>query len=199
MLAVPLLEEHIMTKTCRICGKPVTGKAKYCQECQKQKEREYQKQRYYNDDDFRLKKINAAKKRQKRQNNLGIHYRHSHHRQKDFNKEAQVVKNMTKKALGGRTNGKGKNTNNDDNYNAEAYKRYHSAIDYEDHKLDSMKECPICGGTEFIRERGMIVCTTCGLCEEVFCMTAYGFDELTAEDLDNDFVRALRKLGENNG
>ena len=183
-------------KTCRICGQPVTGKAKYCKECQRQKEREYQRQRYYSDDEFRDKKIKSAKKRQKRQNNLGTHYRHSHHRQKDFKKEAQVVKNMTKKALSGKPNGKVKTTNNDDNYNAEAYKRYHSAIDYENQKLDSMKKCPICGCTDFIRERGMIVCTTCGLCEEVFCMSAYGFDEFSAEDLDNDFIRALRGLGD---
>lgn len=196
MLDVPLLEEHLMTKTCKICGKPITGKAKYCQECQKQKEREYQKQRYHNDDDFRAKKINAAKKRQKRQNNLGIHYRNSYHSQKDFKKEAQVVKNMSKKAFGGKMNAKEKHNNNDNNYNSETYKRYHSAINYENQKLDSMKKCPVCGGTEFIRERGCIVCTTCGLCEEVFCMSAYGFDEWVAEDLDNDFIQALRKLGD---
>ena len=185
-------------KKCKICGRPISGKAKYCADCQRQKKREYNKSLYNNNDDYRQKKIDSAKRQQKKKNNLGSLYRYSEHSQKDFKKEHQVVQNMKRKAFSGKPNTKKSTSTNDDNYNVEAYARYNEAIGFENQKLDSMKKCPICGGTDFIRERGMIVCTTCGLCEDVFADSVFGFDELTAEDFDNDFIRALRKLGDKN-
>ena len=188
-----------MANRCKICGAEIDGKRKFCQKCQRQKEREYQRRRYENDETFRQKKIQSAKKSQQKRSNLGSLSRYSHHRKKDFDKEYQVVQSMKKQAFKGKPNGKHTQQNNENNYNVEAYQRYNEAIGYENQKLDTFKRCPICGGTEFIRERGMIVCTICGLCEEVFCMSAYGFDEWGAEDLDNDFLRALRKLGDKDG
>lgn len=184
-----------MSKTCKICGKPITGKAKYCSDCRRQKERDYQKKRYATDENYRAKKIKSAKKNQQKKNKLGSLYRYSEHRQSDFKKEHQVVQNMKKKAFNSKANKKA-SQNSDETYNAEAYQRYNEAISYENQKLDTFKKCPICGGTEFIRKDGNIICTTCGICEEVFCMAVFGFDEFTAKDLEDDFLRTLAKLGD---
>ena len=185
-----------MDKTCKICGKPITGKAKYCSDCQRQKKREYNRSLYNNNDDYRQKKIDAAKKQQKTKNQLGSLGRYSHHRQTDFNKEYQVIQNMKKQSFKGKPNGKNTTQNNGNDYNLEAYRRYNEAVGYENQKLDTFKKCPICGGTVFERMNGMIVCMTCGICEDVFCMTVFGFDEWTAEDFDDEFIRTLRKLGD---
>lgn len=185
-------------KHCKICGKPISGKAKYCADCQRQKERDYQKRRYDSDEEFRSKKIQSAKKRQQKQSKLGSLYKYSEHSQNDFDKEYKVVQSMKKKAFSGKPNSRTSSNTPNENYNVEAYARYNEAIGYENQKLDTFKKCPVCGGTVFERMNGMIVCKTCGICEDIFCMSVFGFDELTAEDLNSDFLRALSKLGDKN-
>lgn len=183
-------------KTCKICGQPVAGKAKYCDDCRRAKEREYQRNRYNNDDEYRQRKINSAKRQQQKSSKLGSLHRYSEHSKSDFDKEYQVVQNMKKASFKGKANGKKATRNNGENYNVEAYERYNAAVSYEHQKLDTFKKCPICGGTVFERMNGMIVCMTCGTCEEVFADSVFGFSEWTAEDMKHDFIRALRGLGD---
>lgn len=185
-----------MVRYCKICGTEIQGRAKFCRKCQQAKERDYQRKRYNTDEDFRRKKIESAKKQQQNRNRLGQLHRYSEHAQSDFDKEHQVVQNMKKQSLKGKPNARNNQQNNGDNYNVEAYERYNSAVAFEEQKLDNFKTCPICSGHVFERMNGMIVCMTCGVCEEVFCNTVFGFDEWTAEDLESDFIRDLRRLGD---
>ena len=181
-------------KTCKICGAPISGKAKFCKNCQKKKKRNYQKNHYNNNDDYRRAKLKSAEKQRKKPK-IGSLYDYSTHAQDDFEKEAKVVQSMKRKSFGSKHNKK--HTTNDD-YNKEAYRRYNDAVNYEKLHQDSIRECEVCGGSKFERIRGEVVCMTCGTCYPTFCMSAFGFDELTPEDMESDFIKTLRRLGENN-
>ena len=114
-----------MASNCKICGKPITGKAKYCSDCQRQKKREYNKAFYNSNDDYRKKKIDSAKRQQKKQNKLGSLSRYSHHRQKDFDKEYQVVQSMKKKAFKGKLNKRNTSLNNGKDFTGVYKERFH--------------------------------------------------------------------------
>lgn len=184
-----MLEEYAMRK-CKICGAPIEGKAKYCDKCRKQRKREYQKNHYQTNEDYRRKKLNNSKKQNKKPK-LGTLSDYSHHARADFNQEAKIVTNMKKKSFKGKPNGKNTKNNGDD-YNKVAYQNYNSAIRHEEAVKDSIRKCEVCGSTHLEREHGEIVCQVCGFCYPIFCMSAFGFPEI---DHNDDFIRALAKLG----
>ena len=175
------------TKTCKLCGAPITGKKKYCADCKKKLKREYNKNLYNKNDDYRARKIEQAKKHQSKKDKIGMHFNYSQHAQSDFAKEAKVVANMKKKAFRGKNN-KSSQKQNDD-YNKAAYERYHHSIRYEEQVEESLRTCDCCGGTEFSRVRGEIVCDTCGLCYPIFRMSAYPSKPIA----NDDFFKALAK------
>ena len=168
---------------CKICGKPVTGKKQYCDECKKARKREYFNNKYNNDDSFRQNHIDRVKVRKSTKLTIGTFPEYSSHARSNFEDEQRIVANQKKRTLNGR-----KTSYKEDSFGVKANKNYDAAKNYEEKVLDSTKVCEICGGDDFEICDGMIICNTCGLCEDVFAVSVFGKPELVEDDL----TRAMR-------
>ena len=167
-----------MANHCKICGSEVNGRNKYCDDCKKAKKREYFNKKYNNDDSFRVRHLNRIKTNKESKEYLGSLYDFSHHMRSNFEDEERIVKSMKKRIGKGR-----KSKSKDDSFGYKANKNYNQAKAYEEQVLENQKTCEICGGTDFEVADGMVICCTCGLCEEVFSMSVFGKKELSEDNL----------------
>lgn len=154
-----------MIRECELCGQPVTGKARFCDECKKKKQRKYFKNRYNTDEAFRQKYLKHAEKQRRNKVQLGALYDYSPHFCGDFEREAQIVKNMKRKTF------RKQRGNNESK--PQVYENYFNAQVLEEERLEQIRECPHCGGTKFVRENGEIYCKQCGLVFEIIRMSAF--------------------------
>lgn len=169
---------------CKICGTPTTGKKQYCDDCRKAKKRAYFNQKYNNDDKFREKHLDRVKIRKSTRTYLGSLYDYSYHARSNFEDEERVVKAIKNKTFNGK-----KSSYKDDSFGYKANKNYNQAIAFEEERKDSTNVCEICGGDKFTIEDGMIICETCGLCEDIFSMSVFGKPSLKEDNL----TRAMRR------
>lgn len=163
---------------CIRCGKKISGRKKFCKMCKKAKKREYFRRKYNNDEQFRKKHLNKVKIRKSTRTYLGSLYDYSAHARSDFEDEKRVVQSIKNKTFNGR-----KPKNKDDSFGYKANKNYNQAKNFEEDVKESTKTCEICGGDEFEVADGMIICKTCGLCEDLFSMSAFGKKELKEDKL----------------
>ena len=191
-MELPSQEVFIMVRTCKICGTPVHGKNQYCETCKKQKRNQYFKTRYHNDESFRKKHLKMQRNQKDRKQKLGSLYNYSSHPNPNPEDEQRIVTNMKNKTFN-----RSKNKKNDDSYGYKANKNYKQAKSHEQQAKESKKVCECCGGTEFEIERGMIVCTTCGLCEDIFPMSVFGNPPLSEDDKLTIALREHFKGGNN--
>lgn len=177
-----------MANYCRICGCEVSGKKKYCDNCRKERKRQYFNKKYNNDDTFRVRHLNRIKNNKESKEYLGSLYDFSSHMRSNFEDEQRVVKSMKARISKGR-----KTKPKEDSFGYKANKNYNQAKHHEEQVLENQKSCEICGGTDFEIADGMVICCTCGLCEEVFSMSAFGKKELKEDNLS----RAMKKYYKN--